>query len=402
VNNHKLALAGLAVWLLVGGVCLRGYAQAELDERRQRLESLSPSEKRELLAKKERFDDKSESERQRLRELDAQIRQHPQAEQLQQVLQRYGQWLATLSSKDRAELQELPPADRLERIQQLREGELDRRLSELGLTAHDAEKVFQWWESFLEQHEALLVEALNPPDQEAYAKENGERRDRSFMLRFAVWRSLGTVLRRVPRDDINRLIPQLSQTARNRFLGLEGVEEQNQLLERWLRESFRWRMRPPPATNDELLRIIKELPAEERERLEKLPRDELVQRLRERWESQQMWRRRGPPRRFPPGRDEGRGRGERFRDERFRDRDRDRGEPPLRRPAPPTDHRRNCVEPAHQDSIWVRAASVATTWAAVFPGRRRPLLRRRRWSAPWQWRRRRWPGRTESARRPFR
>jgi hypothetical protein len=350
VNNHNLAIGGLTVWLLVGGVCQRGYGQSELEDRRQRLESLSPSEKRELLAKKERFDGKSEAEKQRLRELDAQIRQHPQAEQLQQVLQRYGQWLATLQSKDRAELQELPPQDRLARIQQLREGEQDRRLSELGLTARDADTVFQWWEGFLEQHEALLaeaVEALNPPpDREAYAKENGERRDRSFVLRFAVWRSLDKVLRRVPRDDINLLIPQLSQTARDRFLGLKTVDEQNQLLERWLRESFRWRMRPPPATNDELLRIMKELPDEDRERLEKLPRDELVQRLRERWESQQMWRRRGPPgppRRFPPGRDGGRARGERgergerFRDERFRDHDGDRdgSQPPPPPPGPP-------------------------------------------------------------------
>ena len=40
---------------------------------------------------------------------------------------------------------------------------------------------------------------------------------------------------------------------------------------------MRYRIRPPVASDDELLGIIERLPSDEQERLEKLPRDELLQ-----------------------------------------------------------------------------------------------------------------------------
>jgi hypothetical protein len=304
-------------------------AQDNLDQRREQIEALSPSAKRELMAKKDRFDRLPEAEKERLRKLDEQIRRHPRSAELQQVLQHYGQWLATLSSKDQAELQELSPAERLARIQQLRQHEQDRQLSQCGLNARDANTVYQWWDILAEQNSALLASTLNDNERQVYERLNEQDPRRTFMLRAAVWRSLDEVLNQLPRDDINRLIDQLSEAAGERFLKLETPEQQNELLEKWVRESIRYRIRPPVVTDDELLGMIERLPKEEKDRLEKLPRDEMLRALKERWEGQQMQRRMRSPRGFRRGGFEERRDG----DERFR------GERPPGFPGPPPDRR---------------------------------------------------------------
>ena len=89
--NRLVAWLLFAAGLVIGWQPQVGGAQTELEQRRQQLEALSPSEKRDLIAKKERFDRLSREEQERLRKLDEQLQEHPESEEMQQVLQRYGQ-----------------------------------------------------------------------------------------------------------------------------------------------------------------------------------------------------------------------------------------------------------------------------------------------------------------------
>ncbi len=287
---RRVKMAMIVMGLLFG-LAPAAARQDDIAARRKQIDSLGPSEMRELNEKKNHFDRLSQAEQDRLRKLDAQIRQHPRSEELLQVLGRYGQWLASLESKDRAELQALPPNDRLARIQQMRQSEQRSRLSKCGLTERDADTVFQWWAQSAEQNESLMLTALSDKEREMYDGLSADDPRRTRMLGGVIWRSLGQLLDRLPRDDTNRLIDQLSNDARRRFLELETPEAENRQLEKWIREAFLFRLRPPSPSDDELLRTIEDLPAEEQKRLEKMPRDELLQALRERWESQQMWRR---------------------------------------------------------------------------------------------------------------
>ena len=209
----------VATWgTMLGLPPTHGLAQSDLEVRRQRIESLSPSEKRELIAKKDRFDRLPDAEQERLRQLDEQIRNDPRAAELEQVLERYGQWLATLSSKDRAALQEMAPQDRLVRIQQLRQSEAGSpSLQDVDSRAQTPTRSINGGTSFAEQNEPLLVKFLADKEREAYEQMPRDDPRRSFMLRFSVWRSLGKLLEDVPRDDTNRLIEQLQKRHANSF-----------------------------------------------------------------------------------------------------------------------------------------------------------------------------------------
>jgi hypothetical protein len=309
-----MALVGMALFVRCGTAA----AQSPEIEERRHVEELSPSAKRELLRKKERFDQLSDEEKARLRRLDAEISRHPDAPEIRRVLERYGQWLASLSAKERAELDELTPEKRLARIQELRQGERTARLSKCGLTPLDANTVYQWWDELVEDDPKRLIQALDERPRQAIERMNENDPGRKFMLRWSIMPTLPRFLADLPPETIRRLTDQLSHEAEQQYVNEKSAEEKSELLAKWVRESIHFRARTP-AREPDVQRMIQRLPEEERKRLEHLPREEIARMLRERW-AQQMWRRmRGPG---GPRRGDHADRGPRGRD-RFRDDDDD-------------------------------------------------------------------------------
>ncbi len=99
-----------------------GPARADdetLAQRRERLEQMSDVEKTRLLQKKRRFDELSEQDQDRLRMLQQELSADPQCSHLRGVLERYSDWLKTLTPVEQAELAKLPPEQRLAHIKQL-------------------------------------------------------------------------------------------------------------------------------------------------------------------------------------------------------------------------------------------------------------------------------------------
>jgi hypothetical protein len=158
-----LALS-LATLLTQRGISQEPADTELLEQRRQRVEQMSASQKRGLLEKKQQFEKLSAEEQAALRELHTAIVNHPNSEQLQAVMQRYVEWLGNLNPLQRAELMGLPVEKRLEKIRQLREHEEDEKLKELGLVSSDAEKLLKGLSTIIENHEETFwAMALKDP-----------------------------------------------------------------------------------------------------------------------------------------------------------------------------------------------------------------------------------------------
>src|SRR3954451_1710091 len=69
-----------------------------------RLEQMTPEQKDDLRRKKIRFDELSDDEKKRLRDLHEEIARDPNAKELQSTVTAYNRWLATLDSTERSQL----------------------------------------------------------------------------------------------------------------------------------------------------------------------------------------------------------------------------------------------------------------------------------------------------------
>ncbi len=101
-----------------------------LSEREQRLRAMSKDDKEKLRRNSERFYGLSPREQNRFRQLHDQIVSHDKAKELHGILERYTDWLKTLSSVERAKLLGMPVKDRIATIKQLQQ---NRERDRLGL-----------------------------------------------------------------------------------------------------------------------------------------------------------------------------------------------------------------------------------------------------------------------------
>ena len=116
--------------------------------------------------------------------------------------------------------------------------------------------------------------------------------------------------------DISELAAVLPVEAREQLQHMLTVEEKQIAARQWIHAAMLSLFRPPKVSRDELERFFTQLPAETRERLERLPRNRMYDELARRYDMQRRgrdrWRRdhrgrfrpNGPP---PPGASPGHG-----------------------------------------------------------------------------------------------
>jgi hypothetical protein len=134
-----------------------------------RLEQMTPEQKDDLRRKKIRFDELSDEEKKRLRDLHEEIAHDPNSKELQNTATAYNRWLATLDSTDRSQLLDIKePEARIERIKELMHQQETRRfqLYSINLPEQDRETIFKWLEDFVVAHESSIIERLP-----SYAKQ---------------------------------------------------------------------------------------------------------------------------------------------------------------------------------------------------------------------------------------
>ena len=133
---------------------------------RERVASMTDAEKEALRRKQERFEQLDPARQEELRQLHRRLERTPGADRLRQVMARYDEWLKTLSPGQRADLLELPPADRIARIKEIQQQQESRRVREITaqqIEPEDVRVLFTWVYEFVGRHEAEVLAQIPPP-----------------------------------------------------------------------------------------------------------------------------------------------------------------------------------------------------------------------------------------------
>ena len=137
-----------------------------LGERRKWVESLSPADKVALRDEFEKFSAMPLKQQQALRELDEQLSSDKDNIQLRRLMQRYYDWLKTLTTTDRATVVDdtATLSDRLKAINNLKQREVQQAFalldpSQMVLKDRDSTNILLWMCDFANTHES----ELSPP-----------------------------------------------------------------------------------------------------------------------------------------------------------------------------------------------------------------------------------------------
>jgi hypothetical protein len=277
--------------LVCCGMLSRGSAALDSDSPQRRLaqiEAMSETEKEELRVKKERFDRLSKEEQDRLRQLYRDIHQETDAEKLQRIMVRYGEWLKSLPIDQRAELAGLAPQERLQRIKKILEMQERQRFQELvyrKLSPKDYEVIKQWFGELVVRNMKSLGSKLPPEVLDEFARKPDPVdalfeivRYRRDTLKEANLRSFDIV--EITDKDIATLSGQLSPEARKTLEEAASNNDRLNAVKYWVFAATISR-RFQRVSDEQLRRFMAErVDKSTRDWLENLPRDQMLNHLR--------------------------------------------------------------------------------------------------------------------------
>jgi hypothetical protein len=300
------ALASLAAVLIVG---LAAVAWADSHaERAQKLAKLTADEKEELLRKKERFDKLEPEEQERLRKLHELLESRPDAQQLGTVMENYANWLKGLLPAQRSEVLSLPVDQRIGRIKEIvkiQESQRFRDFAELLLPPEDQEKIYQWLDKFVAEHEKEILDAIQS-DRDRWrirSISDDKARRKVLMIRIG-FRHPESKIPFPSQDDIDEMAKGLSETTRKE-LAKPPTEQERSNRTRGLVLAAIGSIWYPHPSEEELRKYYAALPSESRAALENLDDSQLQKELR-RMYRKEKYTERGP---YPSGPPRGGGRG---------------------------------------------------------------------------------------------
>jgi hypothetical protein len=295
------ALAGAAMLAVLGTFHARSAQADTVSEAQEKLDSLSPEARHELLQKKERFEQLKEVERERMRELHASIHRSPDCKRLMGTLERYHQWLMTLTPLQRDELVSLPLEKRIDRIKQIQKEQQKQRFRDLTskLPPEDFDAIIHWLETFIESHQEEIADQMMEPFKTRYRSlPDAEQKQKRRMLAFtAIAPRRSDAKPILPGEQFETLVPQLSSLAQKELLSVKDAAQKEQILRDWLRAAVMIKL-APQVTDEQLRDFFQGLSVVERERLEALPPEQMRLALRGLYFQRrfhQEWRLGGPP-----------------------------------------------------------------------------------------------------------
>ena len=277
--------------LLLGGLALLAvaaspidFAGETLDQRRERLEAMTPIEKEELRNKKERFDALLPQRREQIRAMHEELLADPNAEQLSRILVHYHEWLKTLSPKQRTDLEKAPIENRVAMIRQFRKEQEAQNLRNLAsndkLNSEDMRSIFDWLDDVVRNHEEELLAALPTPNQPKVRAIADDAKRRRVLL-FALHKRRHVRSLELPdAQDISLLESRLSPEARAALEQARAAGSEAELVRGWIGAAmfsrFSWQF-----SSEELQQFYAEdLDQQQRERLENQSQEQRNQQLR--------------------------------------------------------------------------------------------------------------------------
>ena len=287
-----------------------------LEQRRARIAEMDSTAKERLLQREERFLALAPAEQERLRRLHEQLDNDADAEALRSVMQQYYQWLKTLPSVQREELQSLPPQKRVEAIKRIKQeqarkeakranpvdaariAKIQQLMQEQGrkggkrATPQDVEALIRWMLSYASRRGPKAVDELPPAQRQEAQQELGKAADpaarRQALVLIWLRAVLGEQGKRPPITSVeladlrSRLTPPTQQR-----LASFSEDEQWKAVTAWARVLVNHRLvelrpgQPALSVSDEELAefLEQKVTPEQRNRLLGLPADEMQREL---------------------------------------------------------------------------------------------------------------------------
>ncbi len=264
----------------------------ELEARRSQVARMQPSEQQELLRKQERFAALPAAEQDRLRALQAALDADPDAKRLHEVLVRYHEWLKTLTPSQRAKMAELPPQERVDeikRLQQQQQAARERTHRADLLSWRDMREVLRWTEDFVWSRREDLMKEMSKEQRQRFEKWDRQRQRRTLLFKaFERSRRERTGgLAALEQPDVDRLADKLSEPAKQALAAAGTLPAQRKIVGAWIGTAMHrlepWgpmRKQNPLVVEDLLQFLQNEVAPTERERLLKIPREEMLEELR--------------------------------------------------------------------------------------------------------------------------
>ncbi len=283
-----------------------------------RSRAFSAAEREELWEHQKRFVNFSPAEQQRILRLYNELEQDPQGRQLRRVMKNYYDWLKTLPAYQQAQLHDLKPADRVERIRRMlaeqakksalpllprseaKSGRLAADQNARRPSPADVEALLTWIDDYAKHHGTSFLENLPPGQREELEQQlTGETDDlRRKDLLAVIWLrwqldNPGKVLP-VTDQELRDLRAKLSPAIRGRLQGLPPAEQWRVISGMIPLFVFQQRAVRPDSTlrtasEEELARFFeKELNDQMRDRLLSLSDEEMT---RELWRMYVHWKR---------------------------------------------------------------------------------------------------------------
>ncbi len=264
---------------------------------------MDTSSQQELLRKFERFRSLGAEEQDRLRKLQSEITADPDSERLLQLLERYHEWLKTITPSQRARLAELPAKERVHEIERITRAQRDAQRLE-PLTPQDMDEIREWVEKLIDKYRDELVASLHSRYRSWYDRQS-DPSARQMTLVFPLFGQSrhGHVESKVTAEDVSKLADKLSDSARAELAKAETLQDKQKLVGGWMfasmRRNWSWQRgrRANPVLTEELLQYLQnDVPPADRARLLEKPRDEMLQELRKMYFERAFGERRvGPP-----------------------------------------------------------------------------------------------------------
>lgn len=255
------------------------------DEAARRIENLKPEEKTRLIQKNERFTALSPQEQERLRRLHEQLEDAPRAGRLLTVLDRYSRWLKTLSAAQQSELMGLPIDERLARIREIQQQQIQSQFWDLAwqLEKDDLRTIDAWMEDFVARRQEEILTKIDPGAATWVLSEpdGRSRRGRLVWSVFAPWGGQRPIeFSESMYEDFRLLAERLSPTLQHQLTLQRTDEDRRKLILTCARFALYSRFAPPTPKDEELSRFYAtKLPPEERERIEKLEPQQMKREL---------------------------------------------------------------------------------------------------------------------------
>ncbi len=177
-----------------------------ISERRAWIAALSPDRKLELNGDLEKFVALSPSEKQALLGIDDYLQANPeQADNLTRLMQRYHDWLKSLTPPERADLSDTTtPEDHLAEIRKIKQEQEWRLFARLGGgrgAPRDVDHLVRWLQDFAGQHEKEILEALPEDRQQDFKKAAAARQRKTGTAILSAAPGLGIVAAKLAGKD---------------------------------------------------------------------------------------------------------------------------------------------------------------------------------------------------------